>query len=395
MTDQIIYDARDALDDGEVLISFIVPVFNTEAFLRETLDSIACLDSQNIEIIVVDDGSTDRSSDVINNWMRSHKFPSVHIWQPNAGPSAARMAGLKKARGEFVGFCDSDDRLDVAVYLKLAEIAKRGACEVAICRSVVFDNASGESHDFYDAPLWHWILAGQSSVTVNAARDCRIFQLEPNVNTRLWQRSFALENNLSFPIGLTIGEDFPTHIDALGAAHRVLLLDSTGYFYRVNRAGKITDEKSARRFDILQSVTLALRAAQKRQVNIEGMAHILAMASRLIYWCGKNTLNKDRVRFFTMACQLIRERVPRPVVNYCINSVVDEREGILLSAFSTNSVPFLVSHASRQSFSPFVTLRMLLDWQFGDKPRAVAKRMMLAKFRTFFATVFPIAYKKS
>jgi glycosyltransferase involved in cell wall biosynthesis len=304
------------------------------------------------------------------------------------------MAGLKKARGEFVGFCDSDDRLDVAVYLKLAEIARREVCEVAICRSVVFDNVSGESHDFYDAPIWDWILAGRSSVTVNAGWDSRIFKLEPNANTRLWRRSFALENNLAFPIGLYF-EDFPTHIDAIAAAHRVLLLDSTGYFYRVNRAGKITDEKSGKRFDILKSVTLALDAAQKRQVNIEGMAHILAMASRLIYWCGKNTLNKDRVRFFTMACQLIRERVPRPVVNYCINSVVDEREGILLSALSTNSVPFLVSHASRQSFSPFVTLRMLLNWQFGEKPRAVAKRMMLAKFRTFFATVFPIAYKKS
>lgn len=86
------------------LVSVIVPVYNGESFLRETLDSIFALDYEPFEVIVVDDGSKDGSSSI------AQSYPHVrYILQENRGPGAARNAGIDASRGEFIAFVDSDD----------------------------------------------------------------------------------------------------------------------------------------------------------------------------------------------------------------------------------------------------------------------------------------------
>jgi glycosyltransferase involved in cell wall biosynthesis len=86
------------------LVSIVVPVYNAEAFLRETLDSVFALDYQPFEVIVVDDGSTDGSAAI------AESYAGVRcIRQENRGPSEARNEGILIARGEFVAFVDSDD----------------------------------------------------------------------------------------------------------------------------------------------------------------------------------------------------------------------------------------------------------------------------------------------
>ena len=86
------------------LVSVIVPVYNRERFLRETLDSVFALEYEPLEVIVVDDGSTDGSAAI------AQSFPEVrHLRQENSGPGAARNTGIEASHGEFVAFVDSDD----------------------------------------------------------------------------------------------------------------------------------------------------------------------------------------------------------------------------------------------------------------------------------------------
>jgi glycosyltransferase involved in cell wall biosynthesis len=89
----------------EFLISCIVPVYNGERFLCETLDSILAQTYRPLEIIVADDGSTDGTAAVVAGYGE----PVRYLWQPNAGPGAARNLGLRVAQGEFVAFLDADD----------------------------------------------------------------------------------------------------------------------------------------------------------------------------------------------------------------------------------------------------------------------------------------------
>lgn len=88
------------------LVSCIIPVYNGERFVGEAIASVLAQSHQPVEVIVVDDGSTDATADVVRAFGSSVQY----IPQPNAGPPAARNVGIRAARGEFIGFLDADDR---------------------------------------------------------------------------------------------------------------------------------------------------------------------------------------------------------------------------------------------------------------------------------------------
>jgi glycosyltransferase involved in cell wall biosynthesis len=90
---------------GKPLISCIIPVFNGERYLAEALDSILAQTYRPIEIIVVDDGSTDGTRELVASYGDQVRY----LWQPNSGPATARNQGLSAASGEFVAFLDADD----------------------------------------------------------------------------------------------------------------------------------------------------------------------------------------------------------------------------------------------------------------------------------------------
>lgn len=99
------------------LISVIVPVYNVESYLCECIDSILGKSYQNIEVILVDDGSTDRSGIICDGYSTDSKVRVIH--QSNQGVSVARNTGIMASRGQFVGFVDSDDVLEKDAYRKL------------------------------------------------------------------------------------------------------------------------------------------------------------------------------------------------------------------------------------------------------------------------------------
>ncbi len=86
-------------------VSVIIPTYNKARYIGRTVDSVLKQTYPNIEIIVVDDGSTDHTSDVLSQYQSTVS----HIWQPNQGPSAARNTGLNASSGDFLLFLDSDD----------------------------------------------------------------------------------------------------------------------------------------------------------------------------------------------------------------------------------------------------------------------------------------------
>jgi glycosyltransferase involved in cell wall biosynthesis len=377
----LLYDSRNYGD--EILISYIIPLFNTERYVLEAIESISCASGKDIEIIVVDDGSTDNSANIVLDWMRNALLPCVLIKQPNSGPSAARMLGISYARGEYIGFCDSDDFIDVAAFKKAISIAKSYECDVIFLRSVVFDSVTGESYDFYDTYWWDHILKDRGFAVVTATSAPAVFRLEPNANTRLLKRSFIEKERLSFPVGLDFFEDFTFHVAELAAA-KIFMYDKTGYYYRVNRSGKLTEQKSAKRFDMLKSVDLAFKEASSRNVDLLGWSYIICIASRVMYWCGQNTLVKDRKRFFELATELIQKNVSKELYDTCMDTFIDKQERVLLSALKVGAVNFLVTHASEGRIRAIDTLPLMLSKDYGKASRDVVVKIFLFKVKSIF-----------
>lgn len=114
------------------LISVIVPVYHVQAYLRECLDSLLCQTYKNLEIILVDDGSTDGSGEICDEYGRKDVRVRV-IHQKNSGPSAARNVGLDCAQGEYIAFADGDDVVSSVYIERLYQLLKKFQADISIC----------------------------------------------------------------------------------------------------------------------------------------------------------------------------------------------------------------------------------------------------------------------
>lgn len=113
-------------------ISVIVPIFNTEKYLKECLDSIINQSLKDIEIICINDGSSDGSRTIVDEYRKKYQNV-ILIDKKNEGVINARIDGIKRARGEYIGFVDSDDYIEKSMYEKLYNLTKKNNSDVAIC----------------------------------------------------------------------------------------------------------------------------------------------------------------------------------------------------------------------------------------------------------------------
>ena len=114
------------------LISLIIPVYNAQTYLPRCLDSVLAQTHQNLEIILIDDGSADKSGEICDEYAQKDARIRV-IHQKNAGVSAARNAGLRVAKGEYIGFVDADDFIEADMYRYLLASALQYRCAIAVC----------------------------------------------------------------------------------------------------------------------------------------------------------------------------------------------------------------------------------------------------------------------
>ena len=114
-------------------ISVIIPVYNVEDYLDRSIESVVNQTYENLEIILVDDGSPDNSPKMCDEWAKKDKRIKV-IHKENGGVSSARNLGMEKASGKYVAFVDSDDILDKEMYQKLYDSIKNNNSDVAMCK---------------------------------------------------------------------------------------------------------------------------------------------------------------------------------------------------------------------------------------------------------------------
>ena len=113
-------------------ISVIMPVYNAQKYLEESLNSILCQTFDDFELIIIDDGSTDNSYEICERYKEKDERIIV-IHQINQGPSVARNIGIKKAIGKYIVFCDSDDILDKNALSLLYNAMEKYNADLAIC----------------------------------------------------------------------------------------------------------------------------------------------------------------------------------------------------------------------------------------------------------------------
>lgn len=150
-------------------LSVVIPVYNVAPWLRECLDSVRAQTLRDWECICVDDGSTDRSPDILKEFSSSDPRFRI-LTRPHSNAGAARNAGLDEAKGDFLLFLDSDDVFSPWMFETLVEAAEHEGADIAICSSVIFRD--GEHPNVFSAPgtiKWNTCIDDCSKTTTVAS----------------------------------------------------------------------------------------------------------------------------------------------------------------------------------------------------------------------------------
>ena len=210
-------------------LSVIIPVYNVENYLRECLDSVINQTLKDIEIICVDDGSTDNSLEILKEYAAKDKRITL-LTQTNQKQGAARNNALNIAKGEYVMFVDSDDYVDLSACEKLYSRCRELDLDMLSYGGTNFDNDTRES---LPSPYYEFkYLPADWDEEVFNYKDCISFLTKMAVTTWLtiYKRSFLKKNNIFFPEKLYF-EDNVFFIKAVTQADRISI-DRASYYHR-------------------------------------------------------------------------------------------------------------------------------------------------------------------
>lgn len=214
------------------IISVIVPVYNVEKELKRCVDSILKQTLKEIEIILVNDGSQDRSPQICNDYLEIDPRVLV-IHQENGGLSQARNVGLLKASGEYVLFVDSDDYISSDACEKLYEYSNDGEIDIVIGKSIRSENGNA-NQIFQSNDKLNQIISGESFLKEQLKNGT----MHMMVSTNLFKRDFLIEHKLFFKKGI-LHEDEQWTPRVFLKANKVLHKDFSFYYY-VIRDNSIT-----------------------------------------------------------------------------------------------------------------------------------------------------------
>jgi len=222
-------------------VSVLVPVYNVEEYLERCLDSILVQKFTNIEIICVNDGSTDNSAKILEKY-RKKDSRIIIINKKNGGLPSARNAGLEAAKGEYISFVDSDDYIDPNMIKKLHQVAVKDKSEVVICGAHIFPEEPRAEQWFYDklSPLKRRYEGYNPSI---------IFE-DITTTPFLWRvfvkKELIDHYHLRLNENISLGEDFAFQVKLYSRAKGISLIPDKLYHYMWHREKSLMQELNYR-----------------------------------------------------------------------------------------------------------------------------------------------------
>lgn len=245
---------------NEIKVSVIVPIYNVEEYLRRCVDSILNQTYQNMEIILVDDGSTDGSAIICDNYEKKDDRIVV-IHKKNGGLSDARNEGIKKSTGEYIAFVDSDDYINEKYVEMLLNAAIENDAEIAFCG---FERVNDVKT----------IKSTLGIDVVMSGIEIQKFLYSKKINTELfnisWNKIYKrnLFSEIWFPYG-RLNEDYATTYRLFYQTNRIVGINSVLYYYYI-REGSITNDikkKEKSYYDMILTEKERIAFYNERQID--------------------------------------------------------------------------------------------------------------------------------
>ena len=217
------------MSQEKALISIIIPVYKVEKYLEKCIQSVINQTYENLQIILVDDGSPDNCGKICDEYAKKdHRIEVIH--KSNGGLSDARNKGLEIAKGEYIGFVDSDDYIEADMYEVLYNLLKQYNADVSICNfyavsqgKISIKNADNGINEYNRIEILKEIL------------------LDKNIQSYAWNKLYKKElfDEIKYPIGKKY-EDIGTTFYLLEKCNKVVVTGKSEYYY-INRQDSIVN----------------------------------------------------------------------------------------------------------------------------------------------------------
>lgn len=317
------------------MVSIIIPAYNCESYIERCLRSVCSQTYGDLEVLVIDDGSTDHTADICRKVAESDRRIRL-IQKENGGPSSARNIGIKLCRGEFVTFIDSDDwvRKD-HIELLLSEVEQTGADISIIGYTIVYDDKASEEKSSFIAETE--IYEGDEAIRALFRMD----KFQGMACAKLFRRN--LFYGISFP-EIDCYEDIGIMLSLFNQSKRVVWIPERTYFYFQRKDSLVNSGFSSKKLALMKTAAEWVRySEEKNDIFFEesGAFYLKSLLTLLI-----NLNNGNKSPFRSDEKRLMRAL--RYAIRYLKgNPYIDKRKKMLISAFYIGVPGKLIAFAWR------------------------------------------------
>lgn len=224
-------------------ISVIVPIYNVEKYLNRCIVSIVNQTYTNIEILLIDDGSTDNSGNICDSWKKKDERINV-IHKNNGGLSDARNVGMDNANGQYISFIDSDDYIDEYMYEKLLNALLCSNSDISCCSVKMIWEENQKSQ----------MLTKSEYKILNTEEGLKSIILEDYLKQPVWYKLYkaSVIKNINFEKG-KINEDVFWSYKVISRARRIIIIPDILYFYMQHEGSIMNNHYNLKRLDVIDA----------------------------------------------------------------------------------------------------------------------------------------------
>lgn len=272
-------------------VSVIVPVYNTRQYLNRCMEALVNQTLEDIEIIAVNDGSTDDSLKILKNYEKEYPDKVKVINKQNGGQATARNMGIRQCTGEYIGFADSDDYVDRTMYEKMYNMARQKDADMVEC------------HYHYIQEIGDKQMELATRGNIREYKNQKDMFIDPQVSpwNKLYKRDVLLKPGMEFPEGL-IYEDTAFYIKTISQVSKSSYLDEHLVYYFLRGNSTMNANKSKKVADIFLVIEDILRYYKDNMLYDQ-------YADELEYFCVKILLCSSLSRIGRVADQQLEKEL--------------------------------------------------------------------------------------
>ena len=326
----------------KALLTIIVPAYNVEAYIEECLNSLVNQTVRNHKIIIVNDGSTDKTEEKCLKYKEEYEELITYVYQDNKGLGGARNTGMQYVDTPYLTFLDSDDWLSIKFVEKFSKLMEwtDEKPEMVFTLPWVFDSVTNRILSWKDKEIYDSIFEvkeNKSYVKTNVRKNPELYKLEVSSCRKIYKTEFLEDNKFFFPEKLK-WEDVPGHFYLLNKANTCMALPEVGFFYRTNQGGQITSGGGKTRLDMVPIFEQLLKVQEENNfIEIE-RAYVLRLILDFSLWSVEAT-NVDYIVELLNKLHIFWKKIDKNDLQFYLDNLSQNKEvekGFVASLMSEN-----------------------------------------------------------